>query len=422
MGTKIGLQKPVESRGLDFSSALTYEFDGSNQRTFDFRSFGPGYGTTTSASYSTINPVEQYIFKALSNGTNAQNPSWINIPGKGYVNNEWTTNVIERSVADTKFQLNHSTAFTLICVLQYYDNAAWTNKHGFLAHSTFINPYQGWALYPASAKTIDFGLANDYFFGGRRVFAGAAISWGDYGKQYFSQTFAGPSGNTATSSFGKTYVTGFNGTFDFTSPSTFFPLQTSTAYKLKIYLSESKAELQTGAGTTILSGAFYTGSNGWQGNQLTVAGAWIPSTGSSISHWNAGKGNLSDNLDFFWTFGTNAGGGPSWSLYHKRWLHYSITYNGSSPTSISAVENAFKIYLNGASIGTSASGSANLTSPSDISYDASVRYRFFMDTKTDGFNSGVPVYIGFVQLYNRVLTATEISTQYNSIKLRFGLP
>ena len=38
--------------------------------------------------------------------------------------------------------------------------------------------------------------------------------------------------------------------------------------------SESKAELQTGAGTTILSGAFYTGSNGWQGNQLTVAGAW----------------------------------------------------------------------------------------------------------------------------------------------------
>jgi hypothetical protein len=153
-----------------------------------------------------------------------------------------------------------------------------------------------------------------------------------------------------------------------------------------------------------------------------VSGAWIPSTGSSISHWNAGKGNLSDNLDFFWTFGTNAGGGPTWSLYHKRWLHYSITYNGSSPTSISAVENAFKIYLNGASIGTSASGSANLTSPSDISYDASVRYRFFMDTKTDGFNSGVPVNIGFVQLYNRVLTATEISTQYNSIKNRFGLP
>ena len=199
-------------------------------------------------------------------------------------------------------------------------------------------------------------------------------------------------------------------------------MQTSTAYKLKIYLSESKAELQTGAGTTILSGAFYTGTNGWQANQQTVAGAWIPSTGSSISHWNAGKGNLSDNLDFFWTFGTNAGGGPSWSLYHKRWLHYAITYNGSSPTSISSVESAFNLYLDGAAVGTSATGSANLTSPTDISYDASVRYRFFMDTKTDGFNSGVPVNIGFVQLYNRVLTATEISTQYNSIKNRFGLP
>ena len=422
MGTKVGLQKPVESRGLDFSSALLYEFDGSNQRTFDHRSFGSGYGTTTSTSYSTINPVEQYNFKLLTNGTDSQHPSWFNIPGKGYVNNEWTANVVERSVADTKFQLNHSKPFTLICVLQYYDNSAWTNKHGFLAHSTFINPYQGWALYPGSALTIDFGLANDYFFGGRRVFAGAAISWGDYGKQYFSQNFAGPSGNIANSSFGKTYVTGFNGTFDFTSPSTFFPLEKSTSYKLKVYLSESKAELQTGAGTTILSGTFYTGSNGWQGNRLTVAGAWFPSTGSSISHWNAGKGNLSDNLDFFWTFGTNAGGGPSWSLYHKRWLHYSITYNGSSPTSISAVESAFKIYLNGAAVGTSAAGSANLTSPTDISYDSSVRFRFFMDTKTDGFNSGVPANIGFVQLYNRALTATEITNQYNSIKLRFGLP
>jgi len=423
MGTKIGLQKPVESRGLDFSSALVYEFDGSNQRTFDHRSFGPGFGTTTSNSFSTINPSEAYNFKILTNNPdNSQTPSWVNIPGRGYVSNEWTVNVVERTVADTKFQLNHSKPFTLVCVLQYTENSAYNDKHGFLAHSTFINPYQGWALYPPSATKINFAIANDFFFGGRRVYAGTAISWGDYGKQYFSQNFAGPSGNVSNSGFGLSYISSFNGTFDFTSPATFFPLQTSTAYKLKIYLSESKAELQTGAGTTILSGPFYTGANGWRGNRQQVFGAWVPATGSSISHWNAGKGNLSDNLDFYWSFGTNAGGGPSWSLNHRRWLHYSITYTGSSPTTISAIENAFKIYLNGAAVGTSAEGSANLTSPTDISYDSSVRFRFFMDTQTSGFNAGVPANIAFVQLYNRVLTPTEITNQYNSIKQRFGLP
>ena len=420
MGTKVGLRKSVENRGLDFSSALVFEFDGSNQRTFDFRSFGSGFGSTTTNLYSTINPFDQYNFKVLTNNTNSQTPAWINIPGKGYVTNEWTVNVVERSASDTKFQLNHSKPFTLICVLQYTDNSSY-NKQGFLAHSTLQNPYQGWSLYPASATTIDFVLANDFYFGGRRVYAGTAISWGDYGKQYFSQNFAGPSGNAANSGFGLSYISSFNGTFDFTSPSTFFPLQTSTAYKFKIYLSEQKAELQTGAGTTILSGPFYTGANGWNGNRQQVFGAWIPATGSSITHWNAGKGNLSDNLDFYWSYGTNAGGGPSWSLNHRRWLHYSITYDGSSPTSIAAIESAFKIYLNGAATGTSAANSANLSSPTDITYDSSVRFRFFMDTQTGGFNSGTTGNIAFVQLYNRVLTPTEITNQYNSIRLRFGL-
>ena len=42
MGTKIGLRKPVENRGFDFSSALTYEFDASSQRLFQFVDLGSG--------------------------------------------------------------------------------------------------------------------------------------------------------------------------------------------------------------------------------------------------------------------------------------------------------------------------------------------------------------------------------------------
>ena len=78
--------------------------------------------------------------------------------------------------------------------------------------------------------------------------------------------------------------------------------------------------------------------------------------------------------------------------------------------------------MQGAAVGTSAEGSANLTDTSNMTYDAGSRFRFFMDKTDSGFNSGVTANIGFVQIYNRVLTAAEIATQYNSIKLRFGLP
>ena len=80
------------------------------------------------------------------------------------------------------------------------------------------------------------------------------------------------------------------------------------------------------------------------------------------------------------------------------------------------------MYLQGSSVGTSAENSANLSITTNISYDSDSRFRFFMDKTDTGSNSGITANIGLVQIYNRVLTAAEISTQYNSIKSRFGLP
>ena len=54
MGTKIGLRKPVENRGLDFSSALTYEFDASNNRIFQYVDLGSGLGV----SMKNIHPLQ----------------------------------------------------------------------------------------------------------------------------------------------------------------------------------------------------------------------------------------------------------------------------------------------------------------------------------------------------------------------------
>ena len=421
MGTKVGLRKPVENRGFDFSSALTFEFDASNNRIFQSIDLGSGLGISMQKFSSTINPNQLMQSFFLSSAPDTWTSPLLRNPGKSFVSGIFSQQAIEREIKDSAFELNYNTPFTIICVLQWADNSN-EYKFGFLANS--VNN-KGWALYPESANKITFVLFSDLYFGDRRTYAGTAISWGDYGQTYFSGQ-AGPYISTsATSSFGQTYILTWqtNANFDFTSSATIFPLEKSTSYRFVPYVSQNKADLLlVSTGATVLSGPMIIGNNGWRNNQYSFSASWFPGTGSSITHWNAGKGNLSDNLDFGYTQGTNAGAVTRWSLYHRRWLHYAVTYDGSVPTTIAGVESAYKIYLQGAAVGTSAVNSANLSITTNISYDSDSRFRFFMDKTDSGNNSGVTGNIGFCQIYNRVLTAAEISTQYNSIKNRFGLP
>ena len=420
MGTKIGLRKPVENRGFDFSSALTFEFDASNNRIFQSIDLGSGLGISMQKFSSTINPNQLMQSFFLSGATDAWTAPLIRNPGKSFVSGSYTQQTIEREIKDSAFELNYNTPFTIICVLQWADNAS-EYRFGFLNN---VFNYIGWSLYPESSTKITFALFSDLFFGGRRTYAGTAISWGDYGQTYFSGQ-AGPFVSTsATSSFGQTYILTWQNSniFEFTSSATTFPLQKSTTYRFVPYVSQNKADLQTSTGTTVLTGSMIIGNNGWRNNKYNFSASWFPGTGSSITHWNAGKGNLSDNVDFGYTQGTNPGGVSRFSLFHRRWLHCAVTYDGSVPTTIAGVESANKIYLQGAAVGTSAESSANLNITSNISYDSGSRFRFFMDKTDSGNNSGVTGNIGFCQIYNRVLSAAEISTQYNSIKNRFGLP
>ena len=420
MGTKVGLRKLSENRGQDFSSNLTFEFDASSQRVFQYVDLGSGLGVSMQKFHSNIDTSVLMQSFHLSDAVNTWTSPWIRNSPKSFVSGVYTEQTIEREIKDSRFELNHNSPFTVICVLQ------WTNstdeyRFGFLANS-FNN--KGWALYPESANKITFVLYNDLYFGDRRCYAGAAISWGDYGIKYNSVRDAPFVSTTATSSFGQTYILTWQNSnvFSFASPASFFPLEKSTTYRFVPYVPENKADLQTSTGTTVLTGSMIIGNNGWRNNQYNFSASWFPSTGSSITHWNAGKGNLSDNVDFGYGQGTNPGGVSGMNLFHRRWLHYAITYTGTPPTTIAGVESAFKIYLQGAAVGTSAENSANLNITSNMTYDSTSRFRFFMDKTDSGYNSGVTGNIGFCQIYNRVLTAAEISTQYNSIKNRFGLP
>ena len=420
MGTKVGLRKLSENRGQDFSSNLTFEFDASTQRVFQYVDLGSGLGVSMQKFHSNIDTSKLLQSFHLSDASNAWTAPLLRNPPKSFVSGAYTQQTIEREIKDSTFELNNNSPFTVICVLQWADSSG-EYRFGFLANS-YDN--KGWALYPESANKITFVLYNDLYFGGRRCYAGTAISWGDYGQTYFSGQ-AGPFVSTsATSSFGQTYILTWQSSnvFSFTSPASFFPLEKSTSYRFVPYVSENKADLQTSAGSTVLSGKMIIANNGWRNNQVNFSASWFPGTGSSITHWNAGKGNLSDNVDFVYTQGTSAGAVTRFSLYHRRWLHYAITYTGTPPTTNAGVESAFKIYFQGAAVGTSAVNSANLNDTSNMTYNAVSRFRFFMDKTDSGYNSGVTANIGFCQIYNRELSAAEISTQYNSIKNRFGLP
>jgi hypothetical protein len=420
MGSKVGQRKLSENRGQDFSSNLTFEFDASSQRIFQYVDLGSGLGVSMQKYSSTINPNQLMQSLHLSSALDAWTAPWIRNPPKSFVSGAYTQQTTEREIKDSVFELNHNSPFTVICVLQWANNSN-EYRHGFLANS-FNN--KGWALYPESANKITFVLFNDLYFGDRRCYAGTAISWGDYGQTYFSGQ-AGPFVSTnATSSFGQTYILTWQNSniFEFTSPATIFPLQKSTTYRFVPYVSQLKADLQTSTGTTVLVGPLVIGNNGWRNNGYNFTASWYPGTGSSITHWNAGKANLSDNVDFGYSQGTAGGGVARFSLNHRRWLHYAITYTGTPPTTIAGVESAFKIYLQGAAVGTSAENSANLNITSNMTYDSGSRFRFFMEKSDSGNNAGVTANIGFCQIYNRVLSDTEISTQYNSIKNRFGLP
>ena len=260
MGTKVGLRKLSENRGQDFSSNLTFEFDASTQRVFQYVDLGSGLGVSMQKFHSNIDPSKLLQSFHLSDASNAWTAPLLRNPPKSFVSGAYTQQTIEREIKDSTFELNNNSPFTVICVLQWADSSS-EYRFGFLANS-YDN--KGWALYPESANKITFVLYNDLFFGGRRCYAGTAISWGDYGQTYFSGQ-AGPFVSTsATSSFGQTYILTWQSSnvFSFTSPASFFPLEKSTSYKFVPYVSENKADLQTSAGSTVLSGKMIIANNG----------------------------------------------------------------------------------------------------------------------------------------------------------------
>jgi hypothetical protein len=103
--------------------------------------------------------------------------------------------------------------------------------------------------------------------------------------------------------------------------------------------------------------------------------------------------------------------GTSWQFYNtgytiplNTWINIAYTYSGTG------VEGSQIVYVNGASIFSNSAGSGPISSNSNpvrIGYD-----------DNNWFWGGR---ISLTQIYNRVLSASEVFQNYNSQKSRFGL-
>jgi hypothetical protein len=85
MGTKIGLRKLSENRGQDFSSNLTFEFDASSQRVFQYVDLGSGLGVSMQKFHSNIDPSLLMQSFHLSSALNEWTSPWLRNPPKSFV-------------------------------------------------------------------------------------------------------------------------------------------------------------------------------------------------------------------------------------------------------------------------------------------------------------------------------------------------
>jgi hypothetical protein len=111
--------------------------------------------------------------------------------------------------------------------------------------------------------------------------------------------------------------------------------------------------------------------------------------------------------------------------YANKWTFFGYTYNGSCPTNTTDSLNSVNFYLNGVlyTSGKSMDGATDgfNTSSETITYDSNQRFRLASRWTNGGASSPSQCTIANVNIYNRVLSATEVLQNYNAQKSRFNL-
>jgi hypothetical protein len=134
---------------------------------------------------------------------------------------------------------------------------------------------------------------------------------------------------------------------------------------------------------------------------------WMKTTSTSVAYQgivvkalNYGIYNYGGNLLLYdWGTGTNRNSGIS--ISNGNWRFITLTFSNNSP-------NNATVYINGVLVYTT------------TMYKTSDDYNLGISTGGDG-SQLLPGTIGVVQIYNRVLSVTEILQNYNITRARYGL-
>lgn len=139
-------------------------------------------------------------------------------------------------------------------------------------------------------------------------------------------------------------------------------------------------------------------------------------------------GKSSDNLwYFFWNYGPGVAKSAylsSSSYVANSWIHIVLRGYLSNTTTLSDTGNFFELIVNGNnySTGHSNNNTSTLNYPTAVNYFAR-RGASFGNGNPPGYAvlEYAPISIASYRMYNRALSRSEISSNYNSIKLKYNI-
>lgn len=258
----------------------------------------------------------------------------------------------------------------------------------------------------AFGKIVTDGLVLCLDAADRNSYPGSGTTWSDLSGNTNTGTLT--NGPTFSSANGGNIV--FDGTNDYvemTTRNTALEFQPSQPYSAFAWFKGPTAQ-QTAliANMDNISGT-YPGWDIWFNNGSTANTLAM----HLISSWSGNAIKLRVDYNF--------------TTYLNQWIYFGYTYDGSCPTTAGTSLTSVNFYFNGSLYTTGkAMGDGTdgfNTSSETITYNANQRFRVASRWASGAAGSPASVTIPSVQVYNRVLSATEVLQNYNVTKARFGL-
>ena len=257
-------------------------------------------------------------------------------------------------------------------------------------------------IHIATKGIIQNGLVLNLDAGASTSYPGSGTTWTDLSGNSNNGTLT--NGPTYSSSNGGSIV--FDGSNDYvevTTRNTNLEFQPTQPYSVFCWVYN----LSSTGGNTIISNMQGTSTYpGWdmyaQTNEIAA---------HLISSWSTNAIKIAISFDF--------------SANANKWVNIGYTYNGTSPANDTNALNSINFYVNGVltTTGKNISGSTDGfdTISETITYNTSQRLRVASRWVSGAPSDPAAFTMSNSLIYNRALTASEVTQNFNALRGRFGI-